>query len=407
MDIALPSPLLGGLSSAAFMRRHWQKKPLLVRAALPDAPNIVDRGALFELAAHDDVESRLVERHVERNSQRIVGPTSGRDVDHAAERWSLRHGPFTRRSLPGLKGRAWTLLVQGADLHLEAAHRLLRRFAFVPAARLDDVMLSFATDGGGVGPHIDSYDVFLLQVRGRRRWKIGKVKAPVLRQDAPLKLLADFAPSAEWLLEPGDMLYLPPGWAHDGVAEGETITASIGFRAAGVESLGAGVVQHLLDAFEAPDAEALYSDPRQEATAEPARIPVALQRCAEASVKRLLDDRIALGRALGEALSEPKPRVWFEPGSAPAEPTAVRLDRRTRMLYDDRHVFINGDACRAAGRDAKLVRRLADRGVLDRAEIAALSVEARALVDEWIESGWLVAAPDRIPEPLPDQEDSA
>ena len=377
MDIVRPTPLLGGLSPARFMRRHWQKKPLLIRAAVPDASAVVARAELLGLAVRDDVESRLVRRD--------------------ADRWSLRQGPFPRRSLPSLKEREWTLLVQGADLHLERAHRLLRRFRFVPDARLDDLMFSFATDGGGVGPHVDSYDVFLLQVQGHRRWRIGRVRSPVLRSDVPLKLLADFAPTEEWLLDPGDMLYLPPGWGHDGVAEGEAITASIGFRSAGVRTLGVDVLQHLLDAFETPEREARYADPAQAASAEPGRIPEALQRFAEASVARLLADRHALAQALGEGLSEPKPGVWFEPGIAIAEQPAlgvqagVCLDRRTRMLYDEHHVFINGESYRASGRDARLVRRLADRRMLSASDVAALSQGARELVERWQASGWLHA----------------
>ena len=374
MDIDRPTPLLGGLSPARFMRRHWQKKPLLIRAAVPDAAAVVARPELLALAARDDVESRLVTRE--------------------GACWSLRQGPFPRRSLPSLQLREWTLLVQGADLHLERAHRLLRRFRFVPDARLDDLMFSFATDGGGVGPHVDSYDVFLLQVQGRRRWRIGRVRSPVLRSDVPLKLLADFTASDEWLLEPGDMLYLPPGWGHDGVAEGEAITASIGFRSAGARTLGVDVLQHLLDAVETPEREARYADPAQPASAEPGRIPEALQRFAAASVARLLADRVGLAQALGESLSEPKPGVWFEPGMALAERAGVSLDRRTRMLYDQRHVFINGESYRASGRDAKLVRRLADRRALSADEVAALSEEARELVQRWQASGWLHAEAD-------------
>ena len=369
MDIALPTSLLGGLAPREFMRRHWQKKPLLIRAAVPEARGLVDRAALFELAARDEVESRVVVRD--------------------AERWSLRQGPFARRALPALKQPAWTLLVQGADLHLESAHRLLQRFRFVPDARLDDLMFSFATDGGGVGPHIDSYDVFLLQVSGRRRWKIGRAKTPLLRADVPLKMLSNFAPTEEWLLDPGDMLYLPPGWAHDGVAEGQAITASIGFRSAGSTTLGLEVMRQLLDAIEPPDQERRYADPHQHATTEPARIPDALGRYADESVARLLDDRRARACALGETLSEPKPGVWFDAGTAFAPSAGLRLDRRTRMLYDDWHVFINGDSYRAGGRDAKLVRRLADRRVLLPRDVGALSGEARELITQWIAAGWL------------------
>jgi 50S ribosomal protein L16 3-hydroxylase len=378
MDLASPTPLLGGLSPDGFMRRHWQKRPLAIPAAVPEARGLVERATLFRLAARDDVESRLVLRD--------------------GARWSVRQGPIARRALPAATAAPWTLLVQGVDLHLDAAHRLLGRFRFVPDARLDDVMVSYATDGGGVGPHVDSYDVFLLQLHGRRRWRIGKVgRKAALRPDVPLKILADFRPSAEWLLDPGDMLYLPPGWGHDGVAEGEAITASIGFRASGAARLGLDVAQHLLDGIELPDGEALYADPDQAATREPGRIPGSLRDFAQAAVSRLLADRGALDRALGETLSEPKPGVWFEAAAAPARLAGVRLDRRTRMLYDERHVYVNGDAFRMGGRDARLIRRLADRRALDRGEVDALSDEARGRVGAWLEAGWLIDAEDASP----------
>src|SRR5205085_5385100 len=185
--------------------------PLLIRAALPGVLGDIDRERLFALAAQNGVESRLVAR--------------------AGRRWSVCPGPIARRALPSAGTPGWTLLVQGVDLHDDAAHRLLRRFRFVADARLDDVMCSWASDRGGVGPHVDSYDVFLLQVTGRRRWRVGRVGDARQRAGMPLRTLAGFTPSDEWLLGPGDMLYLPPGWGHDGVAVGECITASIGFRA--------------------------------------------------------------------------------------------------------------------------------------------------------------------------------
>lgn len=207
----LPTPLLGGLTPAQFMRGYWQKKPLLIRQAIPGVASPVSRDALFELAADYDAESRL--------------------ITHFRNKWQLSHGPFEPGSLPAVTRKAWTLLVQGLDLHVDAARALLDRFRFIPDARLDDLMISYATDGGGVGPHFDSYDVFLLQVEGRRRWRVGAQKDLSLQPDVPLKILENFEPSDEWVLEPGDMLYLPPHIAHDGVAEGECMTCSIGFRA--------------------------------------------------------------------------------------------------------------------------------------------------------------------------------
>jgi len=378
MDPHRPMALLGGLSAVEFMRRHWQKKPLLVRAACPDALPDVDRSRLFALAARDDVESRLVQR--------------------AAARWSVRPGPIARRALPTLATRAWTLLVQGVDLHDEQAHRLLRCFRFIPDARLDDVMCSYASDGGGVGPHVDSYDVFLLQTRGRRRWQIGRAAKARLHDDVPLKMLADFVPSEEWILEPGDMLYLPPGWGHDGVALGECITASIGFRAPRSRELAIDVAQRLAEAAR-DDADpsgdgSRYRDAGTPVADRPARIPESLQRFATAALERLLADRIATSRALGEVLSEPKPGTWFERAEVSVVPAStIALDRRTRMLYDERFVFVNGEAYRAGGRDATLMRQLADRRRLAARSVASASVAARDLLAEWLSAGWCVAEP--------------
>jgi 50S ribosomal protein L16 3-hydroxylase len=370
MQIELATPLLGGLSPAQFMRRHWQKEPLLVRGAIADVVPPIGRAALFELARRDDVESRLIAQE--------------------QGRWRLRHGPFARRALPPVSRAGWTLLLQGLDLHLPAAHALLARFRFVPDARLDDLMLSWASDGGGVGPHVDSYDVFLLQVQGRRRWRIGRTHDAALRDDVPLKMLRGFEAEAEWLLAPGDMLYLPPNWAHDGIAEGECMTCSIGFRAPRRERLGRDVLQALVDGIEVAEDEPIYRDARQAATAEPGRIPAALQAFAADAVRRLLGERGALERALGEVLSEPKPGVVFERRQQrfPA-PAALRLDRRSRMIYDAQHVYLNGESYRASGGDARLMRRLADARVLAGSDAGRLSGEARALVTQWLEAGWL------------------
>jgi 50S ribosomal protein L16 3-hydroxylase len=373
MDITLAAPLLGGLTPQIFMRRHWQKRPLLVRRAVPDAMAIADRAKVFELAARDGVESRL--------------------ITHDHGRWSLRHGPFKRRALPSLKQARWTLLVQGVDAQLDEAHRLMSRFRFVPDARLDDLMLSYASDGGGVGPHFDSYDVFLLQLEGCRRWRIGRLADPVWRSDVPLKILSNFVAEQEWLLEPGDMLYLPPRWAHDGVARGECITASIGFRAAGRERLGREVLQRMLDAAEAAETEALYRDTMQSATKTPGRVPPALQSFAENAAARIAADPRGVACALGEVLSEPKAGVWFDQGRPLANGRGVLLDRRTRMMYDARHVFVNGESYRASGRDATLMRSLANQGRLAVRDVDSLSGEARGLLNQWARAGWLHACP--------------
>jgi 50S ribosomal protein L16 3-hydroxylase len=290
-----------------------------------------------------------------------------------------------------LKTPDWTLLVQGVDLHDERVHRLMQQFRFVPDARLDDVMISYASDGGGVGPHFDSYDVFLLQAHGQRRWRIGRQKDLSLVEGLPLKILANFQPEEEYVLEPGDMLYLPPGWAHDGIAVGECMTYSIGFRSPNRGELASELLQRLAE--DAADAvgEAMYSDPKQPAVEHSGALPEALVEFAQKAVNDALRDPLALRRALGEYLSEPKAQVSFDGESDAGWGGAIRLDRRTRLMYDAKHVFINGESYLASGRDAQLIRALADQRYLSEKDVAKLSEGAVALLQDWQEAGWLHA----------------
>jgi 50S ribosomal protein L16 3-hydroxylase len=376
--IDAPCVLLGGLSPARFMQQHWQRRPLLVRQALPGVTPPLSRPELFALIENEGVASRLLQRQGEG----------------ADERWSLRQGPLARRSLPALKQPGWTVLVQGLEQHVPAAHRLLTPFRFIPQARLDDLMLSWASPGGGVGPHFDSYDVFLIQVQGRRRWRIGRMPGARLRPDVPVKIIEDFVAEEEWVLEPGDMLYLPPGWAHDGDAvDGECMTCSVGFRAPGRAEMARETLLRLADAVE-DDNEGrarpvIYKDAAQPATCEPGRIPAALHEFAEAALRRALDEPGALARALGEYLSEPKAQVSFEIGEALPAGVGVVLDPRSCMLYDDHHVFLNGDSWHAAGRDAQSLRQLADARCLEAATLRAASPALRELVSQWCDDGWL------------------
>ena len=371
MDITQPLTLLGGISPARFMRQYWQKKPLLIRQAVPGMQPLLARAALFAMAGQDDVESRLITRAAK------------------GESWRLRHGPFARTAIPKLGQPGWTLLVQGLDLHLDAAHALLEQFAFVPRARLDDLMVSFATDGGGVGPHFDSYDVFLLQAQGRRRWRIGRQKDLTLQPDVPLKILRDFQPEQEWLLEAGDMLYLPPRYAHDGVAQGECMTYSIGFRAPAQGEWAQDLLQRLADV--AGDATGVrYADRDQAATAHAGAIPAALQAFARRAVEKVFSDPLAFERSLGESLTEPKANVFFTPTAATLT-GGIAVDRSTRLLYDERHVFINGEAYRAGGKDFALLKALANLRNLSERQIKGLSPQARDLLQEWLEIGWIHA----------------
>ena len=403
MEVNQPLALLAGLTPAQFMRRHWQKKPLLVRQAIAGFQPFLSRAALFKLAASEQVESRL-----------IVQQDKG---------WSLKKGPFAPKTLPALTKAGWTLLVQGVDLHEPAGHALLQQFRFVPDARLDDLMISFATPGGGVGPHFDSYDVFLFQASGRRRWKIGLQKDFTLQQGVPLKILQNFEADEEFVLEAGDMLYLPPRYAHDGIAEtcigpdGKTadcMTYSIGFRSPAQSELASELLHRLAemgeDAAEScPDEEGsrpsrpqrMYRDPAQPATETPAALPAGLADFAGQAVLQALKDPLALACALGEYMSEPKPGVWFdEPQqawdgeAAKSGQTRIALDARTRMLYDSDHIFINGESYRAKGADARLMRRLADQRQLTMAELRKAGAAAIALLGDWHEAGWLQQSPE-------------
>lgn len=378
-----PLTLLGGLTAQQFMKKHWQKKPLLVRGAIPGFKPLLTRPQLVDLSVREDVESRLIVQ--------TLAQAAGKPKKKAADPgWTLGHGPFKKGAFPPVDQPGWTLLVQGVDLHNDALHELLNRFRFVPDVRLDDLMISWASDGGGVGPHFDSYDVFLLQASGKRHWRIGRQKDLSLQPDVPLKILTNFVPEEEHVLQAGDMLYLPPRWAHDGIAVGEgCMTYSMGFRVPQRASLASELVLRMTDAFE--DAT-LYKDASQPATDTPALIPDTLQAFAQDALQRLMSDRGSLACALGEVMTDPKPKVWFDEPEADWSGAPLRLDRRTRMLYDEQHIYINGDSFRAGGADARLMRRLADRRVLGAADLARASAAARELLADWHSAGWVVEA---------------
>ena len=218
-------PQFAALGLDQFMRRHWQRQPLFVRQAFAKDQAPFKMQDVLDLARSGNAQARLVRR--------------------VREQWQVSNGPHER--LPALRTPGWTVLVNGVDRHLDAAHSLLRSFRFLPDARNDDLMVSVASDGGGVGPHLDSYDVFLLQVQGQRRWRIAPPGHWRWVPNAPLKLIADFQATQEWVLEAGDMLYLPPGWAHEGTAIGPCMTCSVGARAPSRHEFLAALLSDLAD----------------------------------------------------------------------------------------------------------------------------------------------------------------
>ncbi len=286
--------LLGGQRAGSFLARHWQKDALLVRGALPAFAGLFAERDLVALAQRDDVESRLILR-------------AGRD-------WTFAHGPFRRAELARLPAKGWTLLIQGVNLHSASADALLRRFAFLPYARLDDLMVSLAAPGGGVGPHFDSYDVFLLQGPGRRRWRYGRQDDLRLKPGLPLKILRRFAPTHDAVLGPGDMLYLPPQYAHDGIALERCTTYSIGFRAASATELATAFLDFLRDRLDIPGR---YADPDLKPTGAPARIAPAMRRKCATMLREIRWNVDTIDEFLGCWLTEPKGAVSFDPPARP------------------------------------------------------------------------------------------
>lgn len=374
MARAVHTTLPGGLSAQRFLARHWQRRPLVVRAAMPGFEGLFSRAALFALAGRDDVESRVVLR--------------GRG------RYTLLHGPFRASALRALPARNWTLLVQGVNRVDRAADALLRRFAFVRYARLDDLMVSYAAPGGGVGPHFDSYDVFLLQGSGRRRWRYGAQRDLALRTGLPVKILRSFAPSEDTVLAPGDMLYLPPRYAHDGIALDACTTYSIGFRAPTHQELVEAFLDHLRDTLVV---SGRYADPGLHATTHPARLDAPMARRLAAPLARIRWSARDVACFLGRHLSEPKPQVVFEPPPplalrafrARAARAGVRLDAGTQLLYDAHALYINGSGVHAPAAARAALMRLADERALPAAAVRGGAATLVALLHDWYEHGYL------------------
>jgi len=287
--------------------------------------------------------------------------------------------------------------VQGVNLHSDAADALLRRLAVLPYARLDDLMVCYAAPGGGVGPHFDSYDVFLLQGEGRRRWRYGPQADLSLKAGLPVKILRRFTPQQDAVLAGGDMLYLPPSHAHDGVAVDACTTYSVGFRAASHNEIAQAFLDHLRDELALPGR---YADPDLAPVRAPARIGAAMGRRCAAMLQGVRWDRATVARFLGSFLSEPKPHVFFEAPQPPlprraflarASRNGVYLDRRTQLLYDDEHLFINGAAVPRPAAGARELLRLADDRALAPRAAGGMPADAASLLYCWYRDGFLHA----------------
>jgi 50S ribosomal protein L16 3-hydroxylase len=365
--------ILGGLTRAEFLRRHWQKKPLLARQALPQYGGWLGRSELFELAARADVQSRRVTR--------------------SRGRWRVEHGPFAERDFARPRETGWTLLVQGVNHVVPRAQELLLEFAFIPYARFDDIMVSYAPPGGGVGPHFDSYDVFLLQLAGTRRWQISSQRDLSLLENAPLKILRRFRPQREYLMRPGDMLYLPPNYAHDGVAVDDSLTCSIGFRAPSAQELGTRFLEFLQDRLKLTG---MYQDPDLEPQRHPSCIGPAMLRQMQHMIEGIQWRRRDIAQFAGQYLTEPKPHIVFERPHRPltfdsfmarAKRDGLCLALKTQMLCHGGHIFINGECCQVPPKAFRQLLHLADRRCLR--PLVDLSSEMGRLLYQWYRAGYI------------------
>jgi 50S ribosomal protein L16 3-hydroxylase len=348
--------LLGNLSPEQFLAEYWQKKPLLIRQAWTQFPELIDFARLAEFAQRDDVESRLIE------------------LNHG--RWKLEHGPFSPSRLQRLPESDWTILVQNVNHLVPHIADFLYQFNFLPYTRLDDVMISYAPPGGTVGPHYDSYDVFLLQVGGQKHWQISSDDASGFIEDSPIRVLKDFNAEQEWILEHGDMLYLPPKYAHYGVALEPGMTYSVGFRAPKTQEVATKFLEFLQDEI---CLDGMYSDPDAKATATPAKIDDAFVAQISQMLQQVQWDEALVKQFIGRYFSEPKPHVFFDRTNAPlefdefADALAERgliLDLKSQMLYSDAQIYINGEAIESeeleqlSSDDLAHLQRLADKRAL-------------------------------------------
>jgi 50S ribosomal protein L16 3-hydroxylase len=376
-----PLTQIANLTTEQFMTEHWHVKPFLFRQAFPNFEPLCDLDTIAEMASDEDIESRLIQ--------------------YGKNGWTLEQGPFDE--LPPMKKKAWTVLIQGIDHHLPEAYDLLQLFRFIPDARLDDVMLSLASDGGGVGPHYDSYDVFLLQMHGKRRWKIGPLLNKELEEGVPLKILKEFEPTEEFVLEPGDMLYLPPNYGHDGIAEGTCSTLSIGFRAPTQAEVLSGILRDMADQIEQDPGmiQKLFSDPARGLQKNPAEIPDDMLNFGFNLIQQFSAQSPQIQRSMGILLTEPKPHVYFVNNTDDQDipeiisvlgVRGIALSMKTKMLFKDEVFYINGDAVNpTSALTVKQLQKLANQREMEPTDAAEAlkNPEFQYFLIGFAKAGWV------------------
>ncbi|MDB4806741.1 cupin domain-containing protein [Pseudomonadales bacterium] len=288
--------VLGDIPLSTFLADYWQKKPLLIRKALPTDISPISADELAGLACEEHVESRLIIQN--------------------GEQWNLQIGPFDEKTFAQLPPSHCTLLVQALDHHIPAAAELLEKFNFIPRWRIDDLMMSYANDGGGVGPHYDNYDVFLIQVSGKRQWEVGGDYLDLANQPAahnkfvanlPVKILSEFTPENTWTLNPGDILYVPPGVGHNGVAQGDDcMTCSVGFRAPSHSE----ILREYTDYMGEQLTESLrYTDPNLQAQSNTGEISSQALKSIQQILSHYANDETMIGNWFGKHVTTPKYQI--------------------------------------------------------------------------------------------------
>lgn len=385
-----PRQILGGITPTQFLAEYWQKKPLLIKNAIPNFQGLLSPEELAGLACEEDVQSRIVEE--------INGI------------WHASHGPFDDADFAKLPeqpdpSHRWTLLVQSVNHFLPEASQLLQEFNFIPHARLDDLMVSYAPDGGGVGPHFDSYDVFLLQGQGKRLWRISEQTDLSLIEGAPLRILKNFDTAQEWLLEAGDMLYLPPHLAHWGIAVSDgrvdCMTYSIGFRAPKNQELATEFLGYMQDRLnqDAINIAGMYQDADLKLQEHSAEISQDMISKVSAILKKIHWSALDVGDFLGTYLSEPKPDVVFDANKKISLGNfnkkllshGIALDLKSQMLFINNKFYLNGEAAAFAQRSACLLSKLADDRQLNAGDMnqEPLEEKLQQQLHDWYLAGFV------------------
>ncbi|WP_036300427.1 cupin domain-containing protein [Methylotenera sp. L2L1] len=386
-----PLQILGGITATEFLTHYWHKKPLLIKNAIPNFKGLLSPEELAGLACEEEVQSRIVEE--------IKG------------KWHATHGPFDEDDFANLPEKSdqkhrWTLLVQSVNHHLPEAAELLSQFNFIPHARLDDLMVSYAPDGGGVGPHFDSYDVFLLQGQGKRLWRISEQTDLSLVEDAPLRILKNFDTAQEWLVEAGDLLYLPPHLAHWGIAVSDDgidcMTYSIGFRAPKVQELATEFLGFMQDNLNKEDnaLPGIYQDADLSLQMHPAEISNSMISKVANILKTIQWSEQHVAAFLGTYLSEPKADVIFNPNKKISLPKfnenlmqyGISLDLKSQMLFTDHYFYLNGESITSSAKWTPLLTALADDRKVTAAEIKQFGEIDKTLIaqlHDWYMAGYL------------------